>query len=398
MKVLQINSVCGIRSTGRICTDLAQVLEQQGHECKIAYGRETVPEQFQRFAVRIGNELGVRWDGVQTRLFDNAGFHSKTATKRFLSWVKEYDPDVIHLHNLHGYYIHIGLLFEYLKESGKPVVWTLHDCWPFTGHCSHFDWIGCEKWKTQCDHCPQRDTYPTSLFIDRAKRNFEEKKMIFCGVPNLTLVSPSAWLKDLAEESFLKEYPVRMIRNGIDLTHFSPTFGEFRRMYNITDKKLFLGVSSIWDHRKGFDAFLRGASLLGKDEVFVLVGLSKKQNKQLPTNIVGIERTNSVQQLAEIYSAADVFLNPTLEDNYPTVNLEAQACGTPVVTYRTGGSPESVCNKNGKVVPKGDFPELLRAARDIVCDREAVQSHAQQFNKQDKYLQYLRLYEECLCD
>ena len=150
MKVLMINSVCGIRSTGRICTDIAEELEKQGHDVKIAYGRETVPEKYQKYAVRIGTDLDVKLHGIKTRLFDRHGFGSKRATKKFIKWVEEYDPDVIHLHNLHGYYINIKILFDYLKKANKKVVWTLHDCWAFTGHCTHFDFVGCNKWKCKC--------------------------------------------------------------------------------------------------------------------------------------------------------------------------------------------------------------------------------------------------------
>ena len=171
MKVLQINSVCGIRSTGRICTDIAEELERQGHICKIGYGRETVPEKYQKYAVRIGNDLSVKFDGLKTRLLDNAGFNSYFATRKFLKWVKEYDPDVVHLHNLHGYYINLKLLFRYLRETGKPVIWTLHDCWSFTGHCSHFDLAGCQKWRTGCESCPLTKAYPASFGRDRSKKN-----------------------------------------------------------------------------------------------------------------------------------------------------------------------------------------------------------------------------------
>ena len=174
-----INSVCGIRSTGRICTDIASELEAQGHQVKIAYGRENVPEQFQRYAVRIGNDLDMRLHGVKARLLDASGFGSKSATKRFIKWVKDYDPDVIHLHNIHGYYINIEILFNYLKNSGKPVVWTLHDCWAFTGHCAYFDFAGCEKWKTGCYGCPLKKSYPSSILIDRSKKNYIQKKRLF---------------------------------------------------------------------------------------------------------------------------------------------------------------------------------------------------------------------------
>ncbi len=396
MKVLQINSVCGIRSTGRICTDIAEVLEQQGHECKIAYGRESVPEKHQRFAVRIGNDFSVKADGIKTRIFDNAGFNCAKSTRRFLSWVKEYNPDIIHLHNLHGYYLHIGLLFDFLKSFGKPVVWTLHDCWAFTGHCAYYDFAGCDKWKTQCFDCPQKKEYPASLLLDRSRQNYSKKSETFNSLDNLYLVAVSDWIARQKESSFLKSKPLTIINNGIDLNSFKPTASNFKEKHSIIDKRVFLGVASVWDRRKGFDAFLELSKMINKDEAIVMVGLNKEQLRILPKNIIGIERTNSIQELAEIYSAADVFVNPTSEDNYPTVNLEALACGTPVVTYNTGGSPECISEGSGIVVPKGDIAALLNAARTVQSDRENIVHDAQRFDKRKKYIEYLEFYERCV--
>ncbi len=396
MKVLQINSVCGIRSTGRICTDIAEILQQQGHECKIAYGRESVPERYQHLAVRIGSDLSVKIDGVKTRLLDNTGFNSYWATKRFLTWVKEYDPDIIHLHNLHGYYIHIGLLFDFLKSFGKPVVWTLHDCWPFTGHCAYYDFAGCDKWQIQCHNCPQKGEYPRSLFLDRSKRNHDLKKKYFSALENLHFIAISDWIAEQKTYSYLQDKPLTVIHNGIDLTQFRPTESDFRTRHGIESKRLYLGVASIWDRRKGFDTFLKLSEMLRDDEVIVMVGLADHQLSLLPENIIGIKRTNSVKELAEIYSAADVFLNPTMEEGLGLVNIEALACGTPVVTYNTGGSPECVSTQSGIVVPKGDINALLAAARSVSLRKEDILSDAQKFDKSKKYTEYLKFYERCL--
>lgn len=385
MRILMINSVCGIRSTGRICTDLAEMLEKQGHEVKIAYGRESVPEKYQKYAVRIGSNLDVKLHGLKARLFDASGFGSKRATKRFVEWVKAYDPDVIHLHNLHGYYLHLGILFEYLKTCGKKIVWTLHDCWAFTGHCAHFTLAKCEKWKTGCGHCPQKDSYPKS-FSDHAKRNFEKKKALFCGIPDLTLVTPSAWLAGLVKESFLREYSVRVIHNGIDLSVFQPTAGDFKERYGLQNKTIILGVASVWNKGKGFDDFLKLSKILDDRYAIVLVGVSKEQKSKLPENIVGIERTNSTRELAEIYTAADVFFNPTYEDNYPTVNLEAQACGTPVITYRTGGSVESVPSEN-VIDSFDDFYSIYPFTNDLLIAKT-------NFSKTETCSEYLVLYSD----
>ncbi|MBE6732985.1 MAG: glycosyltransferase [Ruminococcaceae bacterium] len=396
MKVLQINSVCGIRSTGRICTDIAEVLEKEGNECKIAYGRETVPEKYQKYAIRIGSDFSNKVDAIKTRIFDNAGFNSSKETKRFLNWVKGYDPDIIHLHNIHGYYINIELLFEYLKESNKPVVWTLHDCWPFTGHCAYYDYFGCEKWKTQCCNCEQTKEYPSAIFKDMSRKNHNKKTAFFSAVDTLQFVAISNWIALQKEQSLLKSKPHTIIHNGIDLIRFQPTISTFRQKWRIVDKRVYLGVASVWDRRKGFDTFLKLSEMIDENEVIVMVGVTKEQKKLLPKNIIGIERTNNVQELSEIYSAADVFLNPTMEDNYPTVNMEAIACGTPVVTYDTGGSPESISKSSGAVVPKGDIMALLKTARSLELDSEKVALEAQKFDKERKYKEYLQFYARCL--
>lgn len=364
MKVLMINVVCGIRSTGRICTDLAVALEEQGHEVKIAYGRGNVPEQFQKYAVRIGSDLDVKFHGVKARLLDGAGFGSEKATVKFIQWVNKYDPDVIHLHNIHGYYINVKVLFKYLKTCGKKIIWTLHDCWSFTGHCVYFDYVGCDKWKNGCGHCSQRREYPASLVLEKSKSNYRKKKEYFCGVNNLTLVTPSKWLANLVKESYMAEYHVEVVNNGVDTTVFKPTESDIRHKYTLGNKKIVLGVAAIWDRRKGLETFFELANRLSSEYQILLVGLSKTQIESLPSSIKGIERTDSLQELAAFYSIAEVFVNPTLEDNYPTTNIEAIACGTPVITYNTGGSSEGA-GYYGLVVEKGDVDGLVKGIESI---------------------------------
>ena len=386
MKVLQINTVCGIRSTGRICTDIANVLTDKQHECKIAFGREDAPQEYEKYAIRIGNRASVYADVIKTRIFDSAGFNSKHATKRFINWIKEYDPDVIHLHNLHGYYINVELLFDYLKSAGKPVVWTLHDCWSFTGHCTHFDYIGCEKWKTgSCCNCPLKKSYPKSVLIDNSKKNFLRKLKAFTGVANMTIITPSEWLAGLVRQSFLNEYPIKVINNGVDLDIFKATESDFRQRNGLENKKIVLGVASVWNKSKGLDDFIKLSELLGDEYKIVLVGLIKKGEK-IHSNILCIGRTNNTKELAEIYTAADIFVNPTYQDNYPTVNLEAQACGTPVITYRTGGSSESVIDCG--IVEKGDVKALAEAINNFSKIKLTKLS-----DKNDRYSEYLDIYE-----
>lgn len=423
MKILMINVVCGIRSTGRICTDLAIKLESQGHEVKIAYGREDVPEQFKKYAVRIGTDLDVKLHGVKARLFDGCGFGSKKATEKFIEWVKEYNPDVIHLHNIHGYYINVEVLFNYLRTCGKKIIWTLHDCWAFTGHCTYFTAAKCDKWKTKCSNCPQKKEYPASLFLDRSEYNYTKKKSLFTDINNLSLIVPSKWLKDLVKDSFLSEYPIEVVYNTIDTSVFKPSPSDFKEKYDIQDKIMILGVASTWSKRKGLDDFIKLAQILDDKYVIALVGLNDKQIKELPNYIkvlvktyspdnlatvyscsdfcvntskeepsnfkdeheditikeftrnnngivipqdvsclyeaitgnkyektsgkvcskfICLRKTNNTSELAQIYTAADYFVNPTYEDNYPTVNLEAVACGTKVIAYDTGGCKETI--------------------------------------------------------
>lgn len=397
MKVLQINSVCGYGSTGRIAVDLYHTLKQNGYDSMIAYGRGSTPEDVN--AIRIGSDLNVMVHGVMSRLTDKHGFYSKRATKELICKIKDYDPDIVHLHNLHGYYLNIEELFHYLEESNKPIVWTLHDCWSFTGHCAYFDFVNCNKWKTQCCNCPQIREYPSSMFIDQSEENYKKKKELFTSVKNMTIVTPSIWLAKLVRQSFLSSFPVQVINNGIDLGVFRPTPSDFREKYNLQNKYIVLGVASVWEQRKGLSYLLDLAYNLDRSFQIVIVGLSKKQMKQLPSNVLGIEKTHSVLELAEIYTAADVFVNPTLEDNFPTTNLEALACGIPVVTFNSGGSPECLTSSCGLVVEKISSDELLKSV--IKCKTASFSDSnclekAKTFDKAIMFNKYLSLDQQIL--
>ena len=391
MKLLQINSTCGFGSTGRIAADILNTVTENGGEGIICYGRGTSPNGVPSY--KIGNETLVKIHGVFSRITDRQGFYSTKATKDLIRKIEEYNPDIIHLHNIHGYYLDIRVLFDYLKKCGKPVVWTLHDCWAFTGHCAYFTASGCEKWKTWCGNCPSKKEYPQSLIFDNSEKNYSEKKELFTGLANMTLVTPSVWLKELAKQSFLSEYPIKVINNGINIDVFKPTESDFRKKHNIENKKIFLGVASVWEERKGLSDLIKLADLLKEDEKLILVGLTGKQISELPKGVLGIERTESAEELAEIFSAADVFLNPTYEDNYPTTNLEAIACGTPVVTYETGGSPESLINGRGISVAVGDIEAMYNAAQSLVGVKT---DNPGDFDARKKYSEYVELYNNLL--
>lgn len=363
MRVLMINVVCGIRSTGRICTDYAKELEAQGHEVKIAYGRKCTPVHFQKYAVRIGTRFSVGIHILMSRLFDAHGLWSRNATKEFLKWADDFNPDILLLHNIHGYYINYEMLFAWIKERPQmKVKWTLHDCWAFTGHCSYFSYVGCNQWREHCKKCcrKQRRSYPSSLFVCRSFKNFEKKKEAFTGIKNLFLITPSQWLADLVRQSFLGDYPIEVRHNTIDTNVFKPTPGDFRKRYNLENQKIVLGVANIWDERKGLQDFYDLRKMLDETFMIVLVGLTYMQRTALPVGIIGIEKTNNPAELAEIYTAANVFINPTYEDNYPAVNLEAEACGTPVITYASGGSPETLKSPSSATVPTGEVKAIVQ--------------------------------------
>ena len=440
-RVLFINSFCGSGSTGKICLNLAKEYESKGYEAKIAFGRDPLPEDAVQYAIRIGTKKDYIVHALKARILDSVGFESKKATKNFLKWADKYDPDILWLHNLHGYYINVELLFEWIKSRPNMVVkWTLHDCWPFTGHCAYFSYINCEQWKKQCCNCLELKKYPICYTSGNVRKNFERKKNSFTGVANLTLITPSKWLSNIVKQSFLKEYKTNVVYNNIDKEIFRPTISSFREELGLIGKKVILGVANVWDERKGLRDFYKLSKMLNHDYAIVLVGMNKKQINRLPNDVKGfvcvsnptqyihifnydentiknssegaflktkatnqdfnnikqsqtkdmkkteidgnviipqnvesiyeaitgniwlyerensdhvscivcIERTDSSKELAKIYTSADYFVNPTYQDNYPTVNLEAIACGLRVITYDTGGCKETIINSKTK--------------------------------------------------
>lgn len=407
-KLLQINPVVRIStSTGRIMQEIGELAIERGWESYIAYskGRDGIKPCKSKL-VPVGNKWSVRWHGVMTRLFDRHGLASTRATKAFTRQIERIQPDIIHIHNIHGYFLNYKVLFDFLARYGKPVIWTVHDCWLYTGHCYYYSYQRCSKWEQHCHQCPQKRKFPSSYLFDRSSRNFDDKRLAFNALlPNgMHIVPVSDWMRGEMSRSFLKDYPYQVIHNGIDTALFAPCDSvEIRTRYHIpADKKIYLGVASIWSDEKGLAEFKRIATQLTEDEVIVMVGVSEVIKKQLPDNIIAIARTENIKQLAALYSAATAFINPTWQDNYPTVNLEAISCGTPVVTYRTGGSIESITPDTGSIVEQGDVEGLLRAARDIKqrgksyfterC-RDYALAH---FKKEDRYQDYLDLYEKLL--
>lgn len=399
--LFQINVTANSGSTGRIAEQIGEVVQCDGWRSIIAYGRYA--SQGTSEYIKICNKINIYYNALTSRLFDCEGLVSKNCTLQLIRQIQEIQPDIIHLHNIHGYYINYPILFSFLKEYRAPVVWTLHDCWPFTGHCSNFESVGCIKWKTGCNHCPQKGTYPKS-YTDFSRRNFNLKKCAFTGCDNLTIVPVSYWLEGLVKESFLKGHKMRVIHNGIDTDKFSicNNADEIRAKYGITAKYVILGVASPFTQRKGFSDFIALSQILPEGYCIVMVGLNVAQKKELPGNIIGIERTQDVNELASLYSCANVFVNLTYEDNFPTTNLEAMACGTPVITYSTGGSPEALDEDTGIVVNKGDLSAAQNAVMSI-CEngkpfyRQKCRLRAvQHFNKDDRFQEYINLYNSLL--
>ncbi len=394
LKILQINTVCGSGSVGRIAVDIYHTLEKNGDKGMIAYGRRTAPEGIRAF--RFGSPLDMGVHVLSTFFRGEHGFASGRQTKRLIGRIRKWNPDVIHLQNIHGFVLQVEILFAYLKEAGKPVVWTLHDCWPYTGHCAFYDYTACEGWKTGCRACREyQRTYPYALFRNHTIQNYERKRTAFTGVADLTIVTPSRWLAGEVKQSFLKEYPVQVIPNGIDRKCFRPVKSLLRQRLGLEGRFVILGVANVWERRKGLEYFVKLSGRLSEEYKVILIGLSKKQIKSLPENIIGLERTSGAEELAEYYSMADVFVNATLEDNFPTTNLEALACGTPVITFNTGGSPESVDESCGQVVPKGDTEALIKAIRqerEAPRQSESCLKRAERYEKYDRFQEYVELY------
>jgi putative colanic acid biosynthesis glycosyltransferase len=401
LKIIQVNVTVNTGSTGRIAEEIGKLLIENGSSSYIAFGRNENPSQSVK--IKIGTKTDFYLHTLKTRLFDKHGFGSRKATEKLIDRITEIQPDIIHLHNVHGYYVNLEVLFTFLKNYKKPVVWTLHDCWAFTGHCAHFEDINCTKWKSHCNTCPKVKRYPASWGLDNSFNNFAKKKRLFSAC-NLRIVVPSKWLQNLVSESFLSSFPTSIIYNGVNVNVFRPsesrTIPGFHSL--VQGKKIILGVANVWQQGKGLPDFYRLSELISEEYKIALVGLSSGQLKDLPENVIGIKKTESPEQLAEWYSEAIAFVNPTWSDNFPTTNIEALACGTPVITYKTGGSAEAIDENTGFVIEKGNVRDIWSAIQQIEkrgrdsykrnCRARAVEY----FNKEDRYEEYLNLYQGLL--
>ena len=396
MKIAFINSVAGFGSTGRLVSTLSMMDEVDG---KVYYGRKK--DSSNAISMRFTGDIGNVTHAIGTYFFDDHGFHNAMETKRMLKDLDEFNPDIVHLHNLHGYYVHVGVLFDYLKRKNKKVIWTLHDCWSFTGHCAHYDGVGCDKWKDKCYDCPITNEYPFSWNKHNVTKNYERKKEVFTSIKdNLTIVTPSYWLEEQVKQSFLKECHVMTIHNGINLNDFKYTESSFREKYHLEDSFIVLAVASVWNTTKGIEDLKELANSLPENIKIVVVGGTLSSNTTSIENAVCISRTNTVKELCEIYSASDAFINLTKQDTFPTVNIEALACGLPVITYKTGGSPEILTDKTGIAVEKNNIEKmkevLIELAKNNRFKKEDCIEVASHYSLNKMYESYLGLYKKVM--
>jgi glycosyltransferase involved in cell wall biosynthesis len=359
VRLLQINVEGNTGSTGRLVENIGNDVIKKGWDSFIAHGRFF--RKSTSNIIKIGNKLDNYIHGFETRLFDRHGLGSRSSTRVLVNNIIKINPDIIHLHSLHGYYLNVQILFNFLKQAKIPVVWTFHDCWPITGHCSHFDFVGCNRWESVCHNCPQKSEYPASFIFDRSTKNYNLKKKLFNSVDNLTIVCVSDWLDTIVGRSFLANHPRTVIKNGINLNVFQITHDYLliKNKLEIKNKFMILGVASPWSEKKGLSDFIKLSTLLPNDAVIVLVGLDNKQLINLPSNIIGLKKTESQKELADFYNSADLFINFSVEETFGLTTAEALSCGTPALVYKSTACPEIVDINTGFVISKGDLSSVL---------------------------------------
>nr|WP_279011904.1 glycosyltransferase [Vagococcus fluvialis] len=384
MKVLMINTVCGIGSTGRICTDIYDSLSNEGHECCIAFGRGAKKKGYNTY--KIGKKIDIYEHVLETRLFDNHGFASRNATKKFIKFIKTYRPDVIHLHNLHGYYLNLEILFEYLtNDFNGRIIMTLHDTWMFSGHSATIDNVSYVGKRNDLKD------YPKTLFINNYKYNLKRKKRCLAELDKkkMIIVTPSIWLNEMVKSTYLSKFGLKVINNGVDQSVFYPKTQEEAK------KNTILAVTNIWSKDKGLETISWLAENINFEISRLVVVGKLPQKYKISNQIIHIEQTDSINELANIYNKARVFINPTLKDNFPTTNLEALSCGVPVLTFDTGGSGEVIQNEShGKIIPKGDNKMLLESINEYLDknDTEKIYKYAKRYSRGEMIEKYKRLY------
>lgn len=403
MRVAHINVISEL-STGRIALGICESLQQSGHAALLCHSRGGIPEAVPSY--RIGSRLDTMVHSGLARIFDCAGFLSRRATKALVRQLRLYKPDIVHLHNLHGYYLNLPILMDYLKDADVPVVWTLHDCWPFTGHCAHYSMARCERFRTGCHHCPNKKQYPASWLLDRSRQNWLKKRGMILALRNLTLVAPSAWLAGEVQKSFLGGVPVRVLPSGIDLAAFRPVdendaeaviarYGLGRQ----GDKPIILSVASAWRAAKGINDLMDLRERLKGEAVIAIVGLTARQMEYLPQGMIGVPMVYGTDTLRALYSAADIYISLSYEESQGLTLIEALACGTQVICYNQTALPEIVTQDTGLVVPAGDIEAAADACRKLLDEPnapEACRARALAFDRDTQFAEYVRLYVKLL--
>lgn len=393
MKAVQLNSACH-GSTGMLMGILSKAMTEHGIENRMLY---TFGEDPAENGYRYASDAEIKLNALHSRISGRYGFVSEKQTGRLIQFLKDYQPDLVQIHTIHGHDLNLTRFFQYLKEAGIPVVYTFHDCWQFTGYCPYYTWERCEKWKTGCENCPLRKRY--SWFFDRSGENYQKKREAMSGFHHLQIVTPSRWMEEQVEQSFLKDLPCTVIPNGIDLSVFYPSVSNIRNHLHLNDRKIVLGIALSLSEAKGFHDYLELSRRLPETHVLVLVGVPEERRKDLPSNIIALPRTSSKEELRDLYSAADVTVVPTHEDNFPTVILESLACGTPAVTYQVGGAPEALDEKTGRAVRENDLDALMEAVLEFSGKKKEYATFCRK-KAEDRYSMkqftdsYLSLYEK----
>ena len=399
-RLLHINTALNTGSHGRICEQISMLAAQKGWESTIVHGARYVNKS-QFDDIQVTERLDEIWHGIRSYLLDNHGLNSICQTKTLIKKIQQLQPDVIHLHNIHGYYLNYKVLFSFLAESKIPVVWTLHDCWAMTGHCTYFMRTNCKNWQTGCNHCPQKKTFPATYLFDRSKKNYALKKSLFTSLPVMHITTVSNWLKDIAVASYFNKYPVTVVPNGIKTDVLVPKTSAIKEQYGIQGKKLLLAVAIGLDERKGLYDYISLAERLPEQYQLMLVGLTEKEQKTLPKNVIGVKRINGAKELAAYYSAADALLSLSYEETFGMTIAEAMACGTPAIVYDNTAQPELITPETGLVVKSGDVEGVKNAIEEVCAKGKAAFSiacreHALEYDEKKCYQKYLDIYSKIL--
>ena len=396
--IVEVNSN-NYASTGNIMLNIAKTARKEGYRVYTCCRNSKAGHKYNyEDQIYIGTWLDRVISERLSILFGLNGYFNIINTLLFIRKLKKIKPDLIHVHSMCDNYLNVNLFFNYLRKADIPVVWTLHDNWAFTGRCAQFR---CEKWKEGCGNCPHLDFFPKSLFFDNTRKVWQKREKLYNSMKKMTLVTPSKWLAGLVRVSLFKDHhPIKVINNGINLNVFKPIETDFRKQFHLEDKFIILDVAYFWDAGKGLHVFQQLAKDLPDQFKIVMVGTNDETDKVLPSNIISIHKTYNQEELVKIYSAADLFVNPTTDENFPTVNMESLACGLPVLTYATGGSAEIIDETCGSSVPSGDYEalkaEIIHIYENKPFKKEACLRRASQFNMDDKFREYLDLYRELL--